>query len=111
MNDHDINKALALAIGWKPTQLSESTGFLGPVLYCCVAVATLKTQAVWRLFDYRDPTIIWPIAERHRMFPTWDTTYGQWTVCAAVPRGVMASPIFADTAAQAVALAVIRFTP
>lgn len=90
MTDAEISLALALAIGWPDW-----------------AVATTQTGRIYvwtpecgREFDYRDPTVIWPIAERYNFFPVrWAN--GTWN---AAKMGVIAK---ADTAAKAVALAVI----
>lgn len=69
MNDLEISKALALAIGWKEN-CSEPD----------VQIATFNDPSkpdyvvVWvddeyRPFDYRDWTVIGPIAERYDCFP------------------------------------------
>ena len=67
MTDLEISKALALAIGW-PTEAfcldpTEKT------LWLCLHFYKATEQATWRVFDYRDPTIIWLIAERFDCFP------------------------------------------
>lgn len=60
-----------------------------------------------RVFDYHDPAVIWPIAERFNAFPLW----GGSTWFAAVKKDihpVKRIALQADTAAKAVALAVIK---
>lgn len=103
MTDLEINKALALAIGhpeWAVRLYGHSN-----VIVCTTGLG--EWPEVWKLFDYRDPTVIWPIAERYNAFPFMEdfgTLKGKW----------LAQPGFndrfervADTAAKAVALAVI----
>ena len=87
MTDAEISRALALAIGWPES-------------------ATIVTHGqcfIWygsRRFDYRDPAVIWPIAERYNCFPRL-LTDGTW--CATTNVKLFLS----DTAAEAVARAVI----
>lgn len=100
MTDIEISKSLALAIGWKPHQMNGTTGFVAPVLFLCVAPATPTAQAVWRMFDYRMPDCIWPIAERFDCFP--GMAYGFWM---AIGHGGRVA--YAETAAKSVAMAVI----
>jgi hypothetical protein len=99
MTGQEINMQLALAIGHK-------SGW----------VNTHGTDSVWvftgttnRQFDYRDPAVIWPIAERFDAFPSKSQglSPGWW------PRGVVRGKCMShigicDTAAKAVALAVIE---
>ena len=90
MNDLEISKALALAIGYKDTNLADNNF----VLYVW--------HGSWRKFDYRDWNVIGPIAERFDAFPKklasmegwWADVFGKdaW---------------FADTPQKAIALAVI----
>jgi hypothetical protein len=115
MTDQEISLQLALAIGHK-------SGW----------VNTHGTDSVWvftgttnRQFDYRDPLVIWPIAERYSAFPSsissgsfrkakaqgytdvsgWEVLmYNYRTGSERVGHWVNTK---ADTAAKAVALAVI----
>jgi hypothetical protein len=94
MTDLEISQQLAIAIGWPTEQVS-----LKMVAGQCMVN---YDRQYWRLFDYRRPDTIWPIAERYDAFPGkfgngWD---------AYIPKTQTA--ILADTAAQAVALAVIK---
>lgn len=100
MNDLEISKALALAIGWKPMRVA----IVGDK---CIAdtedQSRQKTDYGWvrgRIFDYRDWNVISSIAERYNAFPRkqWD---GSWT---ANTSGHFAG---ADTPQRAIALAVI----
>lgn len=91
MTDAQISKALALAIGWEtlPLDFDASDG---------VWVVDHHAKAD-RFFDYRDPAVIWPIAERFDYFPRKDQY--QWWFAGKYPY------TYAETAAKAVALAVI----
>jgi hypothetical protein len=61
MIDIEISKALALAIGWKPEQIRINADEI---------LMLQATDAHFaRPFDYRDWTVIAPIAERYDYFP------------------------------------------
>lgn len=98
MTDAEISRRLALAIGWKSGQVKFSPA----ETYVTVPAGPFKMKQV---FDYRDPNVIWPIAERFDRFPwkTFFTEFGPWC-CAINTDGEFVN---ADTAAKAVALAVI----
>ena len=68
MTDLEINKALALAIGWKDEpnkmRVSELSGLQVWIGY-------------WANFGYRDWNVIGPIAERYDCFPK-KASYGGW---------------------------------
>ena len=96
MTDFEINKSLALAIGWD--------------LECI----TWSYSTLWvgrRMFDYRDNAVIWPICERYDFFPiarrnsktgkiiSWE---GYYKDALGFVRTIKA-----DTAAKAAALAAI----
>ena len=97
MTDTEISKALALAIGWIPFDIDID----GDRVIVCFEVATLTKRAAWRYFDYRDPSVIWPIAERYDCFPM--KGYSKISKWQAISNEVYE----ADTPAKAVALAVI----
>ena len=97
LTDLEINKRLALAIGWKQHQIQDAA-FNGSILIC-VEVATLSSDAWWCRFDYRDPAVIWPIAERYNCFPL-KSGAGWWA-------STETASSTEHTAAKAVALAVI----
>jgi len=94
MTDIEISKALALAIGWQAHDIEAS----GQRVYVCYEVATFTYPALWRVFDYRDPAVIWPISKACEGFPTKGND-GLWSVSWFGPP--------ADTPEKAVALAVI----
>ena len=90
MNDIEISKALALAIGWN--------GNLVRNIGSAVIIYTKLTG--WRTFDYRDWNVIGPIAERYNCFPVKDM-YRRW-VAGVYPY------TYTDTPQKAIALAVIH---
>lgn len=97
-SDAEISRRLALAIGWPFAGLCVSPPY---ALVCCEGMFGLRP------FDYRDPAVIWPIAERFDCFPArWDESgEKQW---AALGPNDSTECVYADTAAKAVALAVIK---
>lgn len=105
MTDHDhlaVSRALALAIGWPAARLSEFGGRL----------LAERHDISWRprhYFDYRDPAVIWDVAQRFDYFPRRqrtithttqanDSWYVDWNQVRT----------YADTAPLAVAIAVIK---
>jgi hypothetical protein len=95
MTDLEIDKALALAIGYK----------LFDVKFDMWAVVVYNGS--WRVFSHRDWNVIGPIAERYDCFPlrlrgrAWE----------AISRGKYKLGFFnADTPQRAIALAVIGAT-
>lgn len=96
MTDLEISKALALAIGWAGHQLSVST-LKNDILAFDWAVES------WRVFDYRDPTVIWLIAERFDCFPFKSIKDNEEVWCA---EGQF-SRFYESCSKKAVAMAVI----
>lgn len=96
MTDAEISKRLALAIGWPAD--SVWGGAKG-------AYIVDDFFSYGRQFDYRDPAVIWKIAERFDAFPVFVKTRAYWTARSYSLQGIWVS---ADTAAKAVALAVIK---
>ena len=98
MNDLEINKALAAAIGWQPEQIIEYDGqsYIGlPVVFNGPGI---------KLFDHRFTSVIWPIAEYYKCFPSvivMGKNKGKWMAF------LNEHCVTADTAAKAVALVVI----
>lgn len=95
MTDTEISQQLAVAIGWPAKKVS-----LKMVAGQCMVN---YDRQYWRMFDYRRPDTIWPIAERFECFPF----AGGPTKWGAVCRGYLNGGC-ADTAAKAVAFAVIK---
>jgi len=97
MTDLEVNEQLALAIGWKPEQIKV----LG--LTISLPDERLFPNGPRRIFDYRDPAVIWPIAERYDCFPIKQRN-GKWRAWVGFDQVMHTS----HTAAKAVALAVIE---
>lgn len=94
MTDLEINKALALAIGWSEAAFRIRNGEL-------LLQATERHFA--RPFDYKDWNVIGPIAERYDMFPMVAACHAdQWAICTDK------FEVYADTPRKAIALAVIH---
>lgn len=90
MTDAEISRRLALAIGWRHAKESAAG----------IRALVSETGNMWHAFDYRDPVVIWPIAERFDCFPMrFENGWCVWS------DGCFPT---ADTAAKAVALAVIK---
>lgn len=96
-SDAEISRRLALAIGWEESKVSlrVSAG------QCMVN----WDGRIWRHFDYTDCRVIWPIAERFNAFPEKAWGARRWAVERWEP---VCQYTETDTAAKAVALAVIK---
>jgi hypothetical protein len=97
MTDIEIDKELALAIGYKLFDVKFHDDMWAVVVY----------NGSWRVFSHRDWNVIGPIAERYDCFPlrlrgrAWE----------AISRGKYKLGFFnADTPQRAIALAVIGAT-
>lgn len=93
MTDLEIDKGLALAIGWKGVEILPSSH--NPYGTKC----KVWTGSGWYVFSHKDPAVIWPIAEKYDCFPR--KMINEWSVSK------FNITAYADTAAKAVALAVI----
>ena len=94
LTDAEISRRLALAIGWNEMQLAMDWGNTNRLR------ALDADVGFYRYFDYRDPAVIEPIAERFDCF-LWKAE-GSWYAATGYIR------CESDTAAKAVALAVIK---
>lgn len=109
-SDAEISRRLALAIGWSDDR-SAKDGSPDPDVvifsedYGKKSWCAVWSIGGWRTFDYRDPAVIWPIAERFDAFPT--LRHGRGWLSQIAPL-CPAPGFYADTAAKAVALAVIK---
>lgn len=101
MTDAEISRRLALAIGWREEQM-ETSHRDG-----CVLLPGGVFE-MWRNFDYRDPAVIWPIAERFDCFPHKRAGAKGWSAVTGEGWDFGFDFSYADTAAKAVALAVIK---
>ena len=95
MTDIEINKALALAIGWQSDQIIEYEG------QAYIGLPVVFNSPGTKLFDYRFTSIIWPIAKRYNCFASRWRDEG-W--CVGLRLAVF------DTPEKAVAMAVIGRT-
>lgn len=98
MTDAEISRRLALAIGWQESDIIDYPG------QDYVGIRTMMVTPCVRLFSFKFPTVIWPIAERFNCFPRYYTSTNTWACSPAQ----WAANQDADTAAKAVALAVIK---
>jgi hypothetical protein len=96
MTDLEISKALALAIGWKSTQM-----------FCMGQHFYVVPSGRHRLFDYRDWNVIGPIAERYNCFPSRNGLANLWWPPQVVV-GKHIGHMMHDTPQKAIALAVIE---
>lgn len=98
MTDAEISRQLAIAIGWPESSLYNE----GDGSFCAINISEQPFIERWRDFDYRDPAVIWPIAERYDAFPA--VIGVEWDVYIPATQTF----VRAGTAARAVALAVIK---
>jgi hypothetical protein len=95
MTDAEISRRLALAIGWENVHV-----ILRPA--GAYVIVPGGEYGMRRVFSYRDHAVIWPIAERFNCFPNQDYSGNWFAWVGCFPQSC------ADTAAKAVALAVIK---
>jgi hypothetical protein len=91
MTDIEIDKALALAIGWERQHFMPNTDAVFVLLY-----------GSWRFFSHRDWNVIGPIMERYNASPM-KSPKGTWSACV--------DEVWVDginTPQKAIALAVIQ---
>ena len=103
MTDAQISKALALAIGWKESEIIDYPD------QDYVGIRTRIVTPCIRLFSYKFPAVIFPVAERFDCFPYKDENRSdgmRYAECINKETGAFGLG-WADTAAKAVALAVI----
>lgn len=110
-SDAEISRRLALAIGWSGDQEDPDVAIF---FEWREGDAECKVWFLggWVRFDYRDPAVYAPIAERFNAFPQ-KMRLGPLWAAPVTPDGKRPEyPLlrweYADTAAKAVALAVIR---
>lgn len=98
MTDLEIDKALALAIGWKPKDVAFHDG-----MWCIV----VYTGEHWREFSHKDWNVIGPIGARYNKFP-----YAHRDVKTGLFDGkwVVWPNTLVDTPQRAISMAVIEGT-
>lgn len=70
MTPTEINRRLALAIGYAPVDVGVyATGDV-----------VVRHSCSWMVFDYRSAETIYPIAEKYRMFPEWSEGNLSWLI-------------------------------
>jgi len=113
MTNLEIDKALALAIGWTAEQMkiySNDTVWLKDPNSAKLFKDEIPFLP-WRKFSHKDPAVIWPIAERFAAFP-YPLPYPiggkpeKWDVLLI--NDYMPGLSVSDNPATAVALAVIE---
>jgi hypothetical protein len=98
----DISRRLALAIGWAEQDVKNVDGVTKIRRYY-IFIGRETASEYWQVFDFTSPAVIWPIAERFNAFP-WVYSKNRWHANVDDSGPVQ----MADTAALAVALAVIK---
>lgn len=105
MTDAEISRRLALAIGWQDDDEDPDVILMNRLWNSEETKCYVWFNGVWVEFDYRDPAVIWPIAEHFNAFPFMDKAYKKWLACGWFD---FENEVGADTAAKAVALAIIK---
>ena len=104
MTDYEISRKLALAIGWSENDIASFDGHR-----ISVYIGNHLERAAfgpWRVFDYRNSSVIWPIAEKYGAFPeNWGSSWR--ALCWNASKGMYSFSDEEPTAAKAVAMAVI----
>lgn len=68
MTNQEINKALALAIGYTPERVRNIHGWV-EVRNDYSRMDGPRPYSGWQRFDHTDPAVIWPIAKKFDCFP------------------------------------------
>jgi hypothetical protein len=71
MKDLEIDRRLALAIGYAPEDVSDSH-------FGCDEVIRVRRPGCWLVFDHRRADVIYPIAEHYKLMPRWSKVFGCW---------------------------------
>jgi hypothetical protein len=74
MTNLEIDRRLALAIGYRPEDIWARQGLV-----------LVWFNYSWEVFDYREARTIYPIAERFKMMPKWSNVWRNWQV--VIPEG------------------------
>jgi hypothetical protein len=117
MTDLEISKALALTIGWEHDQMKIVAGnlFVADWPRKDNRLSVLQNKHLypvpllpWKKFDYKDWTILGPLAEIYDAYPDFcDTGEGEWWVAGCRRKGVNAGQ-GASTPQKACAMALIK---
>lgn len=111
MTDQEINKQLALVIGYLPEHVIYNTYVNQIMIYRPVNEYQVAHPGVhvsrWSVFDYKTWGTIGPIAERYDCFPSKYTHLGgKWQAFCAMD--CYSETGIADTPQKAIAMAVIK---
>lgn len=104
MTDIEIDKALALAIGWKEDAVAFHDDMWTVVVH---AEPNRSWPFGWRVFSHRDWTVIGPIAARYNAFPVLFDGDPKWYSNVWINSTKKLKEAWADTPQKAIALAVI----
>lgn len=80
LNPHLVSAKLAIALGHELYNVALSKE-QGHPLACLVYGGheyIREGYGAWRMFDYRDPTVIWPVAKAFDAFPRATTHSRDW---------------------------------
>lgn len=69
MTNLDIDRRLALAIGYRPEHVST--------IFDCIKV---WQRGEWSTFDHQHANTIYRIAEHFKMMPAWNSAFAIWQV-------------------------------
>lgn len=97
MTNLEIDRRLALSIGYRPEDVRVIDGLLH-----------VDRLGFWERLDHRDERTICRIAEHFKMMPVWNTQYSQWTIAKVAPRGSVPSIVLNDDPRTCIAMAVIE---
>lgn len=67
MTPTEINRRLALAIGYEPADVRKTK----PGRFSALGTIQVCRQGRWYVFNFQHAGTIYPIAEKYKMFPTW----------------------------------------
>lgn len=107
MTPTDINRRLALAIGYVPEDVEIRAD---SIIFVARNAEWFGSSPIryWKAFDYHHPGTIYPIAERYRLMPQWNTFSCKWTIFRQAPAGRNPMSIANTCPRACVALAVIE---
>ena len=106
MSDLEIDKALALAIGWEHSMLSSQGVAVQTHLEHDRVKSNGRWLYHWRIFSHLDWATIGPIAEKYDCFPVSNSS--MWWVPRCATHRLGGRGTLADTPQCAIAMAVIQ---
>jgi hypothetical protein len=97
MTNLEIDRRLALAIGYPPEDLMEARSSL-----------LIRHDGWWQRFNHQHCRTIYPIAEHFKMMPVWSILRREWQVAIPDPRVALAQYQMHTDPRTCIALAVIE---